>query len=158
MNDGAGSLELLGLPSDGYLPGARYTVIVRLRHPDLRIAGFQLTARFGAEGEEGSQAGLLHPGEGQRIVGAEEFPVQYLANDQAGSRPVREGVGEWRFAWTAPTEPSGPVVFHLSATAADGDGSEFGDRVYLLELSVSPPGASNSSRNQRRSSSEAASE
>jgi len=141
INGDEGTLELLGVPQESYYPGARYSLLVRVRHPELRRAGFQLTARFADGGEEGLQAGVIAPGEGQYLQRPADFLVEYLGHDAGGTRPAAAGEGRWEFQWTAPIEPSGSVVFHVAAVAADGDGSQRGNRVFTLEVPLAPPGS-----------------
>src|SRR5690606_8896186 len=55
VNSGPERVEIAGVP-DRFTAGARYVVTVTLRRPDMRLAGFQLTARFK---DDGTQAGSL---------------------------------------------------------------------------------------------------
>lgn len=138
LNEEEGSLELLGLPEEGYEAGEEHALSVRLRHPELRRAGFQLTARFASGEREGDQAGILLARSGQTVQEPSHRPVQYLSHDGDGVEPAAEGEGRWAVRWIAPDEPHAPVVFHLAGNAADGDGSEWGDRVFTRERELDP--------------------
>jgi hypothetical protein len=58
-----------------------------------------------------------------------EISSRYEGGAKAGTfLPMDDRV----LRWVAP--PTGPVVIHVSATAADGDGSPLGDAVYTKEV------------------------
>lgn len=137
-NEEGGIFELLGLPEAGYRPGETLQLELRLRHPELRRGGFQLTARFQDGAEEGEQAGSLKAGEGQRLQSPGYTSTEYLGHALDGIEPTEPGERRWRFEWTAPPSAAGSVVFHGAGNAADGDEMEWGDRVYTLEV-VLPP-------------------
>lgn len=132
LNQEDGALELQ-FP-EAYVPAAEYTVCVKLQHRRLKAAGFQLTTRFE---ESGLQAGrLLAVDESAETVSDESARIQYIQHTRSGTEPDREGGMIWQFSWTAPADSRQPVVVHLAANAANGDDSEFGDFIYLLEKKV----------------------
>ncbi len=129
LNEPGGSLEIRGLP-EAYTPGERYLLSIVLRNPELRRGGFQLAIRDAG----GAQAGEL----GVRDAGVEVVEaggVRYAQHTRTGSRPVDAGVARWTVVWLAP-DRIGEVTLNVAANAANGDASEFGDRVYLRELRV----------------------
>lgn len=133
VNEPGGSLAIDGLP-ERYAPGETYRLIVRLRRGELGAAGFQLSARTDA----GAQAGTLAGGGMQTQVQPGTGGVQYAGHTEAGSGPTGPGAAEWTVSWTAPARGAGPVRFHASANAADGDNSPLGDHVYAAEKAVAP--------------------
>lgn len=140
LNEEGGTLELLGLPEEGYVAGRPYELTVRLHRPGIARAGFQIAARFGSGPSEGEQAGAFIAGEGQVVQEPSYLPVQYLGHDAEGVEPAEPGVGRWTFEWIAPPD-AGPVLFHAAGNAADGDGAEWGDRIYTLEATLEPAGS-----------------
>lgn len=66
-------------------------------------------------------------------------PVLYVRQTLEGSIPSG-GSAEWRVDWVAPGDTVGPVLLHLAANAADGDGTEFGDVVETLVARSDSPG------------------
>lgn len=126
LNDPAGSLAIEGLPAR-YAPGQAYRLIIRLRRPEMAVAGFQLSARTAA----GAQAGTLAPADTRTQVQPGTGGVTYAGHTELGSRPASPGAAEWTVVWTAPA--AGPVSFHASANAADDDRSPLGDHVYAVE-------------------------
>jgi len=129
LNDPAGAVDVAGVPQR-YTPGARYRVRIRLTHPELERAGFEVAARF-ADGERaGRQAGGLRLLDEARTAVTAAGGVDYLHHTRTGSEPTAARHATWEFEWTAPAARAGAVVFHLAANAANGDDSELGDHIY----------------------------
>lgn len=120
-----------------YVPGATYHLVVSVHHPELKAAGFQLTARFSDGGRAGEQAGRLESQDERTHVATGPGDVAYAGHTLAGSAPHQAGSGRWTVRWVAPQE-GGMVVFNLAANAGDGDDSEFGDRTYTAERTARP--------------------
>jgi hypothetical protein len=55
---GAGPVSIEGVPGT-FAPGQRYTLTITLQRTGMKLAGFQLAARFK---DDGAQAGTLAPG------------------------------------------------------------------------------------------------
>src|SRR5690606_1235812 len=105
---------------------------IHLRRPGLAAAGFQLSART----PDGLNAGTWHWPD-SLIQSLQQNGIIYLAHRQAGTTPVAPGRAEWVVHWTAP-DTTTSVHFHLSANAANGDASEFGDFPYRLARISAP--------------------
>lgn len=148
VNPEGGELRVDGLP-DRYAPGASYRLRVTLEAPELGRAGFQLSARFGKGDRRGASAGTLMARDSTvQVISAEESDgdgepdLHYAQHTEAGTGPPARGSArryEWIVRWRAPEAPDGPVLFHAAANAANDDASEFGDRVFTLEVRVGPP-------------------
>ena len=136
INDAAGSLTIDGLPAR-YEPGRRYRLTVAVAHPQLRVAGFELSARYESGSDRGLQAGTLSATDERASVTADSgSSVQYAHHLRSGTTPVPPGVGRWVVEWTAPAMPSGPVVFHVAANAADDNDSPLGDYIFARSFTV----------------------
>ncbi len=133
LNDPNGYLRLEGLDGD-IEAGTSNPVIVTLRHPELVIAGFQASFRH----TDGSQAGALSSSDDRTLV-TKLNGVTYIQHTLAGTKVGDDQVATWTFDWAVP-ETEGPVWLHVTANAANGDRSEFGDFVYAdsLLFEVSP--------------------
>ena len=133
-NASAASVEIDGLP-DAYEPGETYALTIRVRHPAMRRAGFQLAARVAEGPTMGTQAGAFSVTmAGIRITQAKDG-VAYAQHD--GAPFVEAGDSSvWHVMWTAPAEACASVAFHAAANAADGDASPFGDDILLFERVV----------------------
>ncbi|HUF26231.1 MAG TPA: choice-of-anchor V domain-containing protein, partial [Gemmatimonadaceae bacterium] len=130
-NDGRATIERVGLPPL-YVPGEKYTLTVTLAHPELRVGGFQLSARFADGGRVGMQAGALRAlDERVDVTPPSELPVQYARHTGAGVVPPEPDAARiaWRVVWTSPPE-GGAVAFHVATNVANDDASPLGDRVY----------------------------
>ncbi len=127
LNPPEGSLVVEGWPTTA-AAGRPYALTVRLRSSDMARSGFQLAVRT----PDGDQMGRLVPGDGRSAV-VDSGGVSYLHHTSAGSFPTSAGEAEWRFTWI-PT--GGDARLHVSANAANGDASNFGDAIYAYSLSV----------------------
>jgi hypothetical protein len=129
--DDLGKMTLLGVPST-YAPGKIYALELRVSHPEANRWGFQLTAVAGKD---------LH-GAGDFAPMPQDRTTQRVASDvgnrvyiEHGSIGKATGVGQkstfsWRFNWTAPSVSEGDVLFYGVFNAANGDGSNGGDKIY----------------------------
>jgi hypothetical protein len=130
-NSPEGTLQVDGLP-DEYSPGERYEVAVVLKHPELRSGGFQLAVRSA----NGESAGKLTAAS-DRLRPVAVAGNTYLQHSTEGRRPTAEGVIQWVFHWTAPTDAAArekaPVYLHVAANAANDDFSALGDYIFTLE-------------------------
>ena len=61
LNSGPGRVTIAGVP-DRFKPGEQYPLTITLTRPDMKLGGFQLTARFK---DGGAQAGSLAPDAGE---------------------------------------------------------------------------------------------
>jgi hypothetical protein len=131
-----GRVVIDGVPAR-FVAGEKYTVTVTLTRPDMKRAGFQLAARFK---DNGDQAGTLGSGAAEKSrVGVElSSGIQYANQKKDGSAIGASDVMRWTIEWTAPAR-SAPVVFHVAANAADGNGSVDGDYVYTASAESAPP-------------------
>jgi hypothetical protein len=136
LNSGGGRVTIEGVP-ERFEGGQRYLLTVTLTRAGMKRAGFQLTARFK---DSGAQAGTIAPGpsEGSRAGVESQGGVQYAGQKQPGSSVSAADAAHWTIEWTAPAR-GGPVIFHVSANAADGNESADGDFVYT-ELRESTQG------------------
>lgn len=136
-DDDAGSVDIRA-PSS-YEPGRTYEIVVKLRHPEVPAAGFQLTARFADGSDAGRQAGGLEPGKSRTRVETGDDDVIYASHSVAGVAPEASGLALWTLRWTAPTEgDAAAVAFDVVAQIANDDDSEFGERLYRARHIVRP--------------------
>jgi hypothetical protein len=137
INDPAGSLTLEGIPPR-YEPGRRYRITVTVRHPELKLAGFELASRFATGPDSGKQAGTLSVTDDRAGTSRDSTThIQYAHHLRSGTTPFASATGRWTVEWTAPTAGSAPVTFHVAANAANDNDSPLGD--YIFSRSVSVP-------------------
>ncbi|MDZ7773255.1 MAG: choice-of-anchor V domain-containing protein [Balneolaceae bacterium] len=131
LNPEGGSLELKGIP-ERFAPGQTYTLHIILRRENLRLGGFQLTARH----SDSSQAGRFSVDSPSLQFTRGLGGVNYVQHTPSSTEPAEEGLIRWEVPWTAPA--SGEVRFSLAANAGNGDASAFGDYIFSLSRSVAP--------------------
>jgi hypothetical protein len=134
-NSGPGRVTIDGVPAT-FASGGRYPLTITLERAGMTLAGFQLTARLK---DSGAQAGTIAPGpDDEERVGVEtQTGVQYAGQRKPGAAAGAAGAATWTIVWTAPVS-GGPVVFHVSANAADGNESADGDFVYTSTAQSAP--------------------
>lgn len=134
-NSSPGRVTIEGVPA-AFAPGERYTLTITLRRAGMKLAGFQLAARFT---DSGAQAGAIAPGPGdaERVGVETQAGVQY-AGQKVGTPVGAADAATWTTVWTAP-KSGGPVIFDVSANAADGNESADGDFVYTSNAQSAPP-------------------
>ena len=135
LNAAPGRVVLIAPPA--YEAGKTYTVTITLHREDMKLAGFQLTARFK---DTGAQAGSLEPAaaDRDRVGISDDGKVKYAVQKKAGSTITTAGTATWTLAWTAPSS-GGAVMFHVAANAADGDGTTGGgDFIYTASAEAAP--------------------
>jgi hypothetical protein len=117
-----------------YRAGETYQLRVTLVRRNLQVGGFEIAARFQTQPAGGVQAGTLRAVDPRtQIVTGGAKGVQYAQHTDAGSRAAPLGKLAWVVEWRAPDKPTGPVVFHVAANAANGDASPLGDVVHTAQ-------------------------
>ena len=136
LNDSAGSLTIEGVPAR-HQPGKRYRLTITVRHPELKLAGFELASRFATGPDSGRQAGVLSTiDERAKVTTDDGTHVQYAHHMRSGTTPLPPGVGRWTVEWVAPTAGSAQVVIHVAANAANDNDSPLGDYIFARSVSV----------------------
>ncbi len=135
LNVPGGTLVLDGLP-EGYAPGERYRLTVRLQREGMQRSGFELAVRFAEGPAVGRQAGTLTAADTTRATITRADAVQYVHHTVAGTALTDPNAAQWTLVWTAP-DTSAPVIFHAVGNAANGDASAFGDFIYTQEVVLS---------------------
>jgi hypothetical protein len=128
LNDGAVSIGLPALPQL-FEPGRTYPLQLRVQHPDLKRAGFQIAARF----EDGSQAGSWQVPDTTILRVQRSRDVAYLSHAERGTLQVHGDTATWEFIWQAPPA-NRPVIFSVAVNVSNYDASEFGDRIFTASF------------------------
>lgn len=151
-NAGPGRLTIDGVP-DRFIAGQAYRITIALSQPAMKLAGFQLSARFK---DDGAQAGTLatEPDSDTRVGIDSQSGVQYAGQRRDGAALVTPNESRWTLMWTAPLDDARgcpepcrrappatrTVVFHVAANGANGDERADGDYVYTLARETQPSG------------------
>ena len=133
-NAGPGKLTIDGVP-ERFVAGQVYRLTIGLTQPGMKLAGFQLAARFK---DDGGQAGTFgRESEKDLRVGVEtQSGVQYAGQRRDGAAVITPNESRWTLMWTAPSATR-TVLFHVAANGANGDERADGDYVYTLTLETS---------------------
>jgi len=133
-----------------YNPGVQQMVHVTVSHPTASRWGFQMTIR--EVSDETSNAGTFVASSGILVVcdDGSEFGSappcsgnggrQFAEQTDAPRTPAGAGF-DWLVPWTPPPTEVGRLHVYVSAVAANGDGTPFGDHVYTFEATISAVGA-----------------
>lgn len=123
------SPELL---AQGYSPGETYNFLVHGTDNDASKFGFEATA----EDEDGNKVGSFTAG----VIGMTQTinDGHSITHTAMGNTPIADSGTVWMFTWTAPAESVGPIGFYAAINAANGNGANSGDQIYLTSLMVSP--------------------
>lgn len=132
VNHPDGLLEISGVP-EVYQPDSTYLITIRVARPNPGKAGFALTARF----DHDTPAGRLAPADSNVQTSGDFDRNVYVTHTEAGSS-IAGDTASWKLRWTAPNESNRSTVFNVAANAANGDDSEFGDWIYVLETLSRP--------------------
>jgi hypothetical protein len=136
-NSGPGRVTIEGVPAT-FAPGERYTLTITLTRAGMKLAGFQLAARFK---DSGAQAGTIAPGPGdaERVRVETQAGIEYVSQTKTGTSVGAADIATWTLVWTAP-KGNEPVIFHVAANAANGNDSADGDFVHTsIAQSAAPP-------------------
>ena len=126
-----------------YLPGVKQTLTVRVTE-GANIYGFQATARLSSN-LSGGQAGDFTETDGRVQVICEsgqvksssrpclqEAPIQFASHTLASEN------NSWTFEWTPPATNVGEIRFYVAGNAANGNGQNTGDRIFLQNYRLTP--------------------
>lgn len=116
------------IPSEGYMPGATYTITAMGTHSGVVKFGFELTAE-----NAGGKVGTLAVTESARTQLTNGNNA--ITHTAGGTAPSGNSI-TWAMDWTAPAEGEGPVTFYSSFNAANGNGGNSGDVIYLSNTTV----------------------
>ena len=141
-----GNFAILGVP-DPYTAGQDYPITVMLSQPSQMRWGFQLAARFQADGSQAGNIRVTDPVNTQirtSVDGCDPSDptcIQYIEHTSTGTyEGTPDGPVMWTFTWTAPSDPSlGRVEFDAAGNAADGDHTPLGDYIYTTSVTSGAP-------------------
>ena len=117
------------IPEGGYVPGETYTITAKGMHEGVAKFGFELTAENAAGAKKGTFA-VTDVVKTQLLGGGSS-----VTHTSGGNMPAGDSIN-WSMDWTAPDSGSGQVRFYSATNAANGNGGNSGDVIYLTMLSV----------------------
>jgi hypothetical protein len=131
---GAGTVRIQVVPqSSSYTPSQTIRLRVTIEDPSAIRWGFQLTARSAAN--PSLAAGRLVSVDGQTQVET-VGRLDYISQTTVGTQRNTRTSASWEFNWAAPSAGTNRVTFFVAGLAANGNGSDTGDRVYLSSFTL----------------------
>jgi len=117
------------IPAEGYIPGETYTITVTGTYEGIGKMGFELTAEDDADNKLANFT----------ITDANR--TQFTNNDNAVTHTQEGNVpngntNTWSVNWTAPLDVDN-TMFYAAVNAANGNGNNQGDQIFLTSLAVS---------------------
>ena len=139
VNAGGGNVQITYSGGSNYTPGQRGKFTVTITDANARAYGFEVSARLGSNLDNG-QAGTLHPGQGVQVVCEDDgnppcranAPVQFVTHTQP------RNAGTFEFEWTPPADAQGEIRVYVAGNAANGNGTNTGDRIYTASIALTP--------------------
>lgn len=143
---GSGSVSISAAGGNTYQPGVAKMITVVVSQAT--AYGFQATIR--PEGSPKGNGGTLRATQAGTFVYcastdllaqtekasggtcAANRPLEYVQHSRAASDP------SFTFEWTPPAGATGNLIVYAAGNAANGNGSNSGDRVYLANLTLTP--------------------
>jgi hypothetical protein len=149
LNSGPGSVNVTGLPANGWTAGQTYPLTVTIQQTGRQIFGFQLSAVADATT---TQAGLLvTPGTGVQLICGFKGSTTIISNcstppastiQYAEHRDASVPRSTYTVSWTAPASATvGSVRFNVAGNAANGDRDPGGDFIYTKAFVIAPASA-----------------
>lgn len=134
LNSGPGVLSISGLPAT-YTANQEVTITISLNQADRAKFGFEATMLD----DLGRRAGDLTATDTtntQIINGTGNFSGrQYITHTAAGNVPNGTNQSTWTFKWKAPAQNVGRVTLYVSGNAANGNGNNAADYIYVTNAS-----------------------
>ncbi|MCU0370446.1 MAG: hypothetical protein MUC31_03435 [Bacteroidales bacterium] len=112
------------IPASGYMPGQTYTITATGMHEGVVKFGFEVTAEDASHAKKGT------------IIVTDAVQTQKVNSNGSithtsdGTMPSGDSKS-WSFDWTAPAVGTGTVTFYGAFNAANGNGNNTGDVIYI---------------------------
>jgi Reeler domain len=153
LNAAGGSLTIDGLPTaSGWTPGQTYPITITIQRTGQRLFGFQLSAVADATNQ---QAGALAAGSGRVkvICGGGTQATSTITTSCSTPNAIQYAehtnaavvTNTYSVNWTAPASAAvGTIRFNVAGNAANGDGNNTGDFIYVgapirIDPAAAPP-------------------
>lgn len=115
------------VPSNGYAPGSTYDITVNVSDEGTSVWGFEMMA----EDQNGSPVGAFSNNTQVNSLNGGLRATHKFASSSANNAQT------WVANWTAPTSGTGSVTFYVAAMAANGNGNNRGEKIYIDTISIS---------------------
>ena len=117
------------MPLTGYIPGDTYTITATISVGGINKYGFEVSPQSTTGVKKGTL--VVTDGVQTKLVGTAGKYITHNAGGTSGT-----GTKTWTFDWVAPATGSGDAIFYGAFLAANGNGTNSGDQVFLSSLLV----------------------
>ncbi len=144
VNSGAGSVKIFLQSGPVYIPGVKQRITVQVADPAQQRWGFELTARFNSNLEDGAAGEFTPVDNFTQVICRDTGPKpclsgpSFIQHTSAGTRNGLKGGAAFQFDWTPPATDAGPVTFYVAGNAANGNGASSGDFIYTSSVQLNP--------------------
>jgi len=114
------------IPDSGYIADSTYIITVAVKEPGRSTFGFECSP----VNDIGEQLGTMIQDSRTTLVGL----GKYITHNASSISSTDSN--SWSFDWIAPPAGSGQVTFYAAFNAANGDGTNSGDKIYHSSLAV----------------------
>jgi hypothetical protein len=114
------------VPSNGYAPGSGYDITINISDEGTSVWGFEMMA----EDKNGLPVGAFSNNSRVNSLNSGLRATHKFASSSSSDAQT------WIANWTAPASGTGSVTFYVSAMAANGNGNNRGDRVFIDTISI----------------------
>jgi hypothetical protein len=114
------------VPSNGYAPGSSYDITINISDEGTSVWGFEMMA----EDKNGLPVGAFSNNSQVNSLNSGLRATHKFASSSSSDAQT------WIANWTAPASGTGSVTFYVSAMAANGNGNNRGDRVFIDTISI----------------------
>ena len=117
------------VPVTGYIPGNTYTITATIAVAGINKFGFEISP----QGTTATQKGTLVVTNATetKLVGTTAKYITHKSTGTAGT-----GSKTWTFDWIAPAAGSGNAILYGAFNAANGNGTNSGDQIFLSSLLI----------------------
>ncbi len=117
------------VPVTGYIPGNTYTITATIAVAGINKYGFEISP----QGTTATQKGTLVVTNATetKLVGTTAKYITHKSTGTAGT-----GSKTWTFDWIAPAAGSGNAILYGAFNAANGNGTNSGDQIFLSSLLI----------------------
>lgn len=118
------------VPVTGYIPGTTYTITATITVAGINKFGFEVSPQAVSTGTQKGSLVVTNTVE-TKLLGTTGKYITHKSTGTAGT-----GTKTWTFDWVAPIAGSGNAKLYGAFVAANGNGANSGDQVFLTNLLI----------------------
>ncbi len=116
------------IPAEGYTPGETYNITASISEQGRNMFAFELTSETANRGKQGQ---WIVTNTSQNRLTNSNRAITHSSGGRSGS-----GSKTWQMQWKAPEVNVGAITFYAALMAANGNGGNSGDNLYVAQKTV----------------------